>query len=246
VPYLNAKPLIDWFHSPECDADAEVSYVVPSQLAIGLEEGTLDVALVSIFEWFRAPELQLVPGISISADGPVKSVRLFSCKPFESLKTVALDTSSLTSVALTKVLLQDVYGIEPEYHHMPPDLDSMLAACDAGLIIGDLKLFEAPNLHVLDLGEEWKKLTGLPFVYAAWLARPGIKVDEIGSILGTAMQWGVVRLDELTAKWSREMGLPIDRVEDYFKNVMLYDLDEPKLAALQEFRRRCNQHGLVG
>ena len=100
VPYLNAKPLVDWFHSPECDADVEVIYAVPSQLAQMLRRDELDVANVSIFEAFQNPALTLVPGISISAYGAVKSVRLFSQVPLAEVRTVAMDTSSLTSVAL--------------------------------------------------------------------------------------------------------------------------------------------------
>src|SRR5579862_4683940 len=111
VPYLNAKPLIDWFHSDECDADAEVVYAVPSELAIQLESGLLDVALVSTFEMFRSPDLVLLPGISISADGPVRSVRLFSTRPISIIRSVALDTSSLTSTALTRIILSEAYDL---------------------------------------------------------------------------------------------------------------------------------------
>src|SRR5438552_2632423 len=97
VPYLNAKPLIDWFHSEDCDADVELAYEVPSSLAIGLRDSRLDVALLSTFEIFSNPDLRIVPGLSISADGPVKSVRLFSNVPFDEIRSVALDTSSVTS-----------------------------------------------------------------------------------------------------------------------------------------------------
>src|SRR5579871_1103266 len=100
VPYLNAKPLIHWFDTPECDVHAEVTYAVPSELACLLREERLDVALVSTVELFHNPDLVVVPDISISAEGPVKSVRLFSCRPYTRIERVALDTSSLTSVAL--------------------------------------------------------------------------------------------------------------------------------------------------
>src|ERR1043165_8908308 len=128
VPYLNAKPLIAWFHTKDCDADVELIYEVPSSLADGLRERRLDVALLSTFEIFRNPDLRIVPGISISANGPVKSVRLFSNVPFDSIRTVALDTSSLTSCALIRILLQERYGIDPAYHSRAPDLDAMLTS----------------------------------------------------------------------------------------------------------------------
>src|SRR5438105_9568946 len=113
VPYLNAKPLIDWFHEPECDAPVEIAYAVPSQLARMLEREEVDVALVSTFEVFRRPELRIIPNISISADGPVKSVRLFSCVPLQAVRSIALDTSSLTSVALIQILMREQFGLAP-------------------------------------------------------------------------------------------------------------------------------------
>jgi chorismate dehydratase len=245
VPYLNAKPLIDWFHSPDCDIPAEVHYVVPSRLPAMLADGMIDVALVSIFERFRSPDLTLIPDISISADGPVKSVRLFSCSPFEHVRSVALDTSSLTSVALTRILLKERYGITPEYVSHPPDLDAMLTRCDAGLIIGDLKLFDTPATHILDLGEAWKDLTGLPFVYAAWLARSDAPIGAVTAALTRARDSGMARLDSLSTRWAAELQLPLDRVQDYFYNVMEYNLDTPKQRGMEMFETKCREHGLT-
>ena len=244
VPYLNAKPLIDWFHEPECDADAVVEYEVPSRLAVRLREGSLDVGLLSTFELFENPTLTLLPGISISADGPVKSVRLFSKVPFEDIESVALDTSSLTSTALIRILLSELYGARPVYESHAPNLDDMLRKHDAALIIGDLRLFETPAAHVLDLGEAWKQLTGMPFVYAAWLARADASESAL-PFLSRAKSWGCARLDELAVKWSGRLSLPLERVRDYFLDVMQYDLNEPKRDALMQFQRYSDQHGLI-
>ncbi|HXG23288.1 MAG TPA: menaquinone biosynthesis protein [Chthonomonadales bacterium] len=245
VPYLNAKPLIAWFHSRACDAEAEVIYAVPSELACQLRAGRLDVALVSTFELFRTPGLTLIPNISISADGPVKSVRLFSCVPFHNIECVAMDTGSLTSVALAKILLRERYGIDPECVPHSPDLDAMLAAYDAGLIIGDIKLFDTPATNVLDLGAAWKEWTGLPFVYAAWLARNSSNGALLTDVLTRAKEWGLTQLDVLAEEWAMRMTLPLDRVQDYFQHVMKYDLDPRKWEALLLFQRKCVEHGLV-
>ena len=246
VPYLNAKPLVDWFHSAECDADVELIYAVPSELAQMLRRDELDVANVSIFESFRNPDLTLVPGISISAYGAVKSVRLFSQVPLPELRTVALDTSSLTSVALTKILLSELFRVQPQYVSQPPHLETMLHTCDAGLIIGDLKLFA---LHgqttVYDLGQGWFDLTGLPFVYAGWLARTDRATPEMAAVLDRAKAWGLDRLEELAAKWAERMDLPLDRSRDYLLNVMNYDLTPDQRHGLDTFRRKCREHGLV-
>ncbi len=246
VPYLNAKPQVDWFHSPDCDADAEISYAVPSHLARMLREDALDVANVSIFEAFQNPELLLIPGISISAYGAVKSVRLFSKTPLDQIRSVALDTSSLTSAALTQIILAEQFGITPHYEHHAPSLEAMLAVCDAGLIIGDLKLFDLmPGVTVYDLGYGWEKLTGLPFVYACWLARRDRVSEDMVRALTDAKTWGLQRLEALAQKWSIEFRLPFDRCADYLMHVMNYDLTPLQLEGLFAFQRKCYEHGLI-
>ncbi len=246
VPYLNAKPLVDWFHSSECIAQAEITYAVPSQLAQMLRDNELDVANVSIFEAFQNPDLALIPGISISAYGAVKSVRLFSQVPLAEVRTVALDTSSLTSVALTRVLLAEQFGAMPRYISQPPHLETMLSTCDAGLIIGDLKLF---SLHsgttVYDLGQGWFDLTGLPFVYAGWLARAEHATPEVTALLTQAKSWGLEHLDELADTWAARMSLPIDRSRDYLLNVMNYELTPEQMHGLHTFQRKCREHDLI-
>lgn len=246
VPYLNAKPLVDWFHSPDCDASVEILYEVPSRLAEMLRAGELDVANVSIFEALQNPNLVLVPHISISATGAVKSVRLFHKVPLAEVKTVALDTSSLTSVALTRILLAESFGIEPQYHHHAPDLPAMLDKYDAGLIIGDLKLFDlVPENQVYDLGQGWFDLTGLPFVYAGWLAREESASEEMVEILTRAKAWGMARRKELADLWAEKMNLPIERSRDYLLHVMDYDLEAHHLKGLETYQEKCFRHGLV-
>ncbi len=246
VPYLNAKPLVDWFHSAECDVDVEIIYAVPSKLAQMLRDGELDVANVSIFESFQNPRLVLIPNISISATGAVKSVRLFSKMPLSELKTVALDTSSLTSVALTKILLREVFRVEPDYHHHAPDINEMLRHYDAGLIIGDLKLFDLLSAtQSYDLGLGWFDLTGLPFVYAAWLAREESLSKELVETLHRAKVWGVARREALAELWAERMSLPLERSRDYLLNVMDYDLGEKHLEGLLLYQEKCYHHGLI-
>jgi chorismate dehydratase len=246
VPYLNAKPLVDWFHSPECDADVDIIYAVPSRLAEMLRAGEIDVCNCSIFESIRAPGLAIIPGISIASDGDVQSVRLFCRVPIEKVKTVALDASSLTSSAMTRIIVSDIYGISPYYRTTPPNLDNMLAECDAGLIIGDLKLFDLhEGTTVYDLGERWKALTGLPFVYAAWQALEDKVTAEMAAVLNTAKNWGTARLGELAEKWAVRLDLPIERCSGYFLNAMQYDLTERHIQGLKLFQEKCAAHGLV-
>ncbi len=246
VPYLNAKPQVDWFHSSACDADVEITYAVPSELAKMLQRGELDAANVSLFEAIRNPDLRIIPGISISATGEVKSVRLFSKVIVTQVTSVALDTSSLTSNALLRILLNERYNLSPEYHYHHPDIIEMLRQYDAGLIIGDLKLFDLEkNTFELDLGKEWFDLTGLPFVYACWLARPQAPRQELTDILTKARDWGIAHLDDLVKKWSTKMQLPFERTYDYLVNVMDYRLTKEQCAGALLYQQKCVEHGLV-
>ncbi len=245
VPYLNAKPLVQWLDDNADDKLIELSYDVPSRLAEQLNGGSLDVALVSIFELFQNPDLKVIPNISISADGPVRSVRLFSRVPLIQIETVALDSSSLTSVALTRVILAEKYSLFPKFISAPPNLALMLRDYDAGLIIGDLSLFNSPVSEIVDMGEEWKDMTGLPFCYAAWLASPEVDTAYLSIILSQSKAWGIEHLTEVTSRWSIEMGLDLPRVREYFYDIMKYDLDEPKLQAISLFKSLCQKHKLI-
>lgn len=246
VPYLNAKPQVDWFHSKECSADVDLIYAVPSQLAAMLQHGELDAANVSIFEAIRNPGLRVVPGISISATGAVKSVRLFSKVSLKEIESVALDTSSLTSNALLRILLKEQFNLSPTYTYHHPDIVEMLRHHDAGLIIGDLKLFDLePGTTELDLGEAWLRLTGMPFVYACWLAKPAAAGPELTEILTTARDWGNAHLDMLVDKWSTRMNLSYEQTHDYLFNVMDYRLTKEHEAAALLYQQKCIAHGLV-
>lgn len=246
VPYLNAKPLVDWFHSPDCTEDVELVYAVPSKLAVMLRSGAVDVCNCSIFEGISRPGLCVIPDISISSHGPVMSVRLFCNRPISEVRTVALDTSSLTSSALTQIILSETYHITPHYIHAPPVLDAMLESCDAGLIIGDLKLFDLhPGTMVYDLGERWQALTNLPFVYAAWQT-PIEKADtSMSDLLHSARDWGVAHLGNIAQQWSDRMNLPLELCVDYFTTAMNYELNTNQMAGMRLFQTKCIQHSLI-
>ncbi|GIV16801.1 MAG: hypothetical protein KatS3mg022_2236 [Armatimonadota bacterium] len=133
VPYLNAKPLVSWFHTPEGeDRGIEVVYDVPSRLAQMVETGKVACAMVSSIEFFRRPHWQAVPHIAIASTGRVLSVRLFSRVPLDRVRSVALDTGSLTSSALVQVLFARWWQAKPEYISAAPDLEAMLRRAGRG------------------------------------------------------------------------------------------------------------------
>jgi chorismate dehydratase len=174
VSYLNARPLVVGLD--EHLDRFSVRYDLPSRCAALLHEGGIDLGLIPSIEYLSG-DYRLVPGIGVVSDGPVASVAIFTQMPIERVQSIALDTSSRTSVALTRVLCARHFGIAPSFVQHGPDLPAMLTVADAGLLIGDPALFaDASRLGVdkIDLGVEWKALTGLPFVYALWTGRPGV------------------------------------------------------------------------
>ena len=140
VEYLNARPLV---YGLELRSDLfSVRYDVPSKCAALLHEGSIDVGMIPSIEYLRGTSpYRIVDGLGIVSDGPVASVAVFSSRPIGEVESIALDTSSRTSVALLRVLCREAFGIEPELTPMPPDLTSMLKRCDAALVIGDPALY---------------------------------------------------------------------------------------------------------
>jgi chorismate dehydratase len=248
VPYLNAKPLIHWFETPEGKSSGvEVIEAPPSQLARMLDDDEIDVAMVSSFEAFRKPDLVHVPGISISGQDEIKSVRAFSRVPFNMAQTVAMDTSSLTSVALLTILLVETYNNHPQHLAMPPNLQQMLSVADACLLIGDPgMLADGTGLQTLDLGSGWRKLTGLPFVYALWLGKPDRVTPQIIDALQTAKAYGLTQLDEIADLEAKRLCVPHSVTLDYITNVMDYNLDDNLLKGLETFREKVFANNLLG
>jgi len=167
VKYLNARPLIRGW-------PCEVEFGHPSALCQRLAEGQLDVALVSSFEFLRNPIYRIVDDVSISSDGPVYSVVVAHRGEFSDIEEIELDPASTTAVNLLRCLLAEL-GLTPR---LVGSSAESAESCRARLIIGDqairFRQNHADAFQFWDLGEQWKKLTGLPFVYALWLIRPEI------------------------------------------------------------------------
>jgi chorismate dehydratase len=248
VPYLNEKPLTRWFaHTDEGkNSGIELVYAAPSTLAVMLAEGELDAALVSSFEYLQKPGYRIVPDVSISTQAEVLSVRAFARVPWRLVQSVALDTSSLTSAALLKVLLADVHNSYPAYIHQAPNIDAMLNTADAAMLIGDAgMLANDDGLFTLDLGAAWRRLTGLPFVYACWIGRPEALTADLIGTLQTAKAWGLTQLDVIAAEQAEHLGCPETLCRRFLSEIMDYDLGDEELAGLAEFGNRCFHHQLL-
>jgi chorismate dehydratase len=247
VPYLNARPLVRWFATEEGrKSGVTVVEAPPSQLAKMLERSEIAVALVSSFVSFQHPEYQYVPGVSISGQDEIRSVRAFARTPFSGIQTCAMDTSSLTSVALLSILLAEVHHVYPQRIALPPDLPSMLAAADAALLIGDPgMLADGSGLQVMDLGEAWRRHTTLPFVYALWLGKPACVDNRIIDALQTAKAYGLTQFDQLSYEESVRLNCPQELCYSYLQDIMDYELDHGELAGLETFRSKSQSLGLL-
>lgn len=248
VPYLNARPLMRWFtETPEGRASGiEVIEAVPSQLAKMLERGKVACALVSSVELFKNSELTFAPGCAVIADGAVESVRMLSKVPVGEVRKVALDTSSLTSVALLKILLIERYHLAPEYINMPPNLYQMLEIADAALLIGDRGYRDyGTSLGSFDLGAEWKTYTSLPFVYACWIGYKQAFTPQLIDALHTAKSWGETNILSIAKSEYRGLNETLQRTEHYLTEVMRYTMGEREEQALHLFGEKVRAHNLV-
>jgi chorismate dehydratase len=229
----------------------------PAELNDLLVAGELDVSVISAIEYARhAKELVLLPELAISCDGPVRSVALFSKKPVTQLgnHTVLTSASSRTSVALLELLCTDVWKIAPKFAEAraeAQDLTSLAALPhEAVLVIGDaaLKLAAAGTYqHRYDLGEEWKRWTGLPFVFAVWAARRAADPTAVRrghTALLASRAWGLAHLDELAQEAARATGVAVATCLAYLSGLD-YACTDKHLAGLTDFFRRLAAHGIV-
>lgn len=248
VSYLNAKPL---YHRLEDWSDTvELSMDLPSRLASRLASGDLDVALIPSVEYLRGAETgyEILPGFAIAARGAVRSVKLFSRVPFGRVDRLALDEGSRTSQALTRVWLDARHGVRPSrIESLPMGVSALESTADAVLVIGDraMKVPDAPFHSVVDLAEAWKSLTGLPFVFALWVVRPGLDLGGLPEILAKCRAGGLANARELAAEHGPRLGLDLDVCHDYLTNVLSYDLGEPEIAGLRRFARMAADLGLA-
>lgn len=247
VEYLNARPLVEGLDQ-QTDLFT-VSFDVPAKCAAALHEGSADLGLIPSVEYLQHPDYQIVPGIAVASNGPVASVALFSQRPATAIRSIAVDKSSRTAVALLRILCAQWFEISPTFVKMDPDLSPMLKRCDAALLIGDRALFtehETAGLEKVDLGEEWTAMTSLPFVWAFWVGRAkGIDASHI-TALQDARKRGVAALDAIAERFApkdEDDGVEIAR--DYLHENVSYALDEEGLAGLKKFYGAAADLGVV-
>ena len=253
ISYLNTAPLMWDFEHGDTRANFEVSYTLPSQCAAQLKAGTADVGIVPVAAYAVIPDLAILPGVAIASRRAVRSILLVSKVPREGIRTVALDTSSMTSAALTKVLFAKWWGGQPEFIAMPPDVEQMLRRHDAGLLIGDPALkIDRARYFTYDLAEEWIRLTGSPFVFAFWAVRQAALTEQnsswdLAAIFQKSRDHGLQpeSLERIAQQWAPRLGLSEPQVREYLTQNIHYELDAPGLEGLQLFLRYARECGAL-
>lgn len=237
VSYLNTKPLVYGLDAfPE---QFDLRFDVPAVCAALLHDGKVDLGLIPAIEYIRGREdYWMVPDVAIASDGDVASVAVFSKVPIGEVRSIALDVSSRTSAALTRILSAKRWGIDPAFTPAAPDLDTMLATADAALVIGDPALeidAAARGLFKYDLGAEWRTLTGLPFVYAMWTGREGAASGAHCAALLAARQQGEAHLPQIARAVAGGDAALEARSLVYLRDNLKYGLGDREAAGLRRF-----------
>jgi len=246
VTYLNARPLV---YGLERSDRFQLRYDIPSECARLLHARQIDVGLIPSIEYLRGTAAYaLVPGPAVTSRGPVASVAIYTRRDPADIRTIAMDTSSRTSVALATVMLRHRFGVTAEAVPMAPDLDAMLVAADAGLIIGDAALFldyEFAGARKIDLGAEWTAMTGLPFVYACWTGWPDALTRGDVAVLQRARDEGVAQSDAVAAAYYPEDTPRQAAARRYLRDNIRYVLGAEELEGLKTFYRYASELGLA-
>ena len=260
VEYLNCLPVYNALEEGLLGFGGSLVKGPPSTLNRMFLEGELDVTPISSIEYARnSDKCVILPDISISADGRVASIMLFSRCPVTELegKCIAVTTSSATSVVLLKVLMEHYFHVDVELCPMKPDLMEMLSQSDAALLIGDDAMLahrmvfdQGLNLIVTDLGDVWKQFTGERMVYAVWAVRRQYalenhdKVDELSRLLVDSKNMGMKSIGDIIRKAYKKTGLPYPVLEDYFHTIR-YSFDTDYRRALLLFYDYAYKSGII-
>jgi chorismate dehydratase len=257
IGYINCYPVYAGIDRGEVRVPADLVTGTPAELNDLLVAGELDVSVISAVEYARhSGELVLLPDLAISCDGPVRSVALLSRRTVGELdgRTVLLSASSRTSVALLELLCREVWKVHPRFaaaRAEASDLDHLAELPhEAILVIGDPALLLAQRgtyPYRYDLGEEWKRWTGLPFVFAVWAARRSAdpaQVRRAHAALLASRDWGLAHLDLLAAAAAAVTGVPVAGCREYLAGLD-YAFTSKHLDGLTDFFRRLAAQGIV-
>jgi chorismate dehydratase len=272
VQYLNTAPLVWGFTSGPLQDKYDLSFTVPSQCAEDLRTGRADIAIIPAIEYQRIDDLVVLPEMAISSKKRVRSLLLVSKKPVREVRTLALDRSSRSTQALTRILCAEKWNIAPKFFEAAPDLAEMLTQADGALLIGDpalrislgiekdsqpatngqticpagvLGIASPEMLYVYDVVAEWRRLTGLPAVMAVWAARRDLATPEVTADFIASRDFGLARISEISSDAAQELELPAQALESYLRRNIDFSLDTENLRGLNLYYEYAAQLGLI-
>jgi chorismate dehydratase len=272
VEYLNTAPLVRGFTHGTLRGKYELSFTVPSQCAEALRSGAVDVAIIPAIEYQRIPDLVVLPNLSIASKESVRSLLLVSKKPIQEVARIALDRSSRSTQALTRILCEKFWHIAPEFFEAAPDLSEMLEHADAALLIGDpaLRLAVACSpraqrdasgdvvstaslaglsgngpVYIYDIVEKWRAMTSLPAVLAIWAARRETVTAALVQDFQDSLAYGLEHVDAIASEAAVEMKLPAGELRRYLLENIDYHLDEENLRGLTRYYEFAAELGLI-
>ena len=245
VSYLNTRPLVHGLRdlAPEID----LVFDLPSRLSDRLAVSDLDVALIPSIEYFQDPEYRIVSDACIACRGPVLSVKLLSRVPPEHIRTLALDEGSRTSATLLRILLRERFQLQPRLERLPLGAGVADTQADAILLIGDRAIHAPPGAFAAewDLGDEWTRWRRLPFVFAMWVARPGVETHSLALALSAARDLGLANLETIARQAAPEVDLTTEACLSYLRDNLHFFLGPEELQGLRFFRERAVAMGLA-
>ena len=272
VQYLNTAPLVWGFTNGPLRGKYELAFTVPSQCAEALRTGAADIAIIPAIEYARIDDLVVLPDLAIAAQRQVRSLLLIAKRPIKEAHRIALDRGSRSTQALTRILCADHWRVTPEFFEAVPDLPQMLRDADAALLIGDPALrfsiavegaarggasgelvssgsvagiSGADSLYIYDVVEEWRRATGLPAVLAVWAARRDVATSEVAQDFLASRDFGLARLEEISAGAARELALSADALHRYLRDNIDFSLSIENQRGLEYFYARAAALGLI-
>jgi len=215
----------------------DLEFRIPSECAREVATGAADIGILPSVELNRH-DYGRVQGLGIASRGAVRSILLVSSKPFDQMQTLAADISSRTSVALARIILSRRFAAVPRVVAQAPDLDQMLTAADAALIIGDPALHLDPDTlrgHVLDLGAAWTEMTGLPMVFAIWAGRKEVITPEVEAVFRASHAFGRAHVDDIIRQEAAQRGIIPELAKQYLTRHIVCELGPDENRGLDLF-----------
>jgi chorismate dehydratase len=272
VQYLNTAPLVWGFTNGRLAGKYDLSFTVPSQCAEALRIGAADIAIIPAIEYQRISNLVIMPDLAIAAQNCVRSLLIAAKKPIEQVRSIALDRSSRSTQALTRILAEEHWKIAPEFFETEPDLRAMLEKADAAMIIGDpalrisiaiekesavspqgravcqaaaLGMTSAEILHIYDMVGEWRRFSSLPAVMAVWAARPEVITPEVLSDFAASRNFGMTQITAICLEAARDLELPQQALESYLRTNIDFSLGAENRRGLARYFHEAAKLGLI-